>query len=114
MQLVDLAVSVFKLRGQLRDLCFVVSDHAMEVVEFCFYGEACVVFWIVGELLDEAVDLCEFLLVVLPLEEEGVLLEEEEVDPVEPLEVLVGGVDELVIIALHQSKLYKSSQFIKL
>jgi hypothetical protein len=53
---------------------------------------------IFAELFDQSLHLLDLLLVLLLLQEKGVLFEQEKVDSVQSFEVVIGCVDELVAV----------------
>ena len=73
----------------------------MEMVELWFDGEVTEIVRCGCKGGNELIDLCYFLLVLFLFQEEGVLFEKEEVDIVEAFEVVVWGVDVLVVLVLH-------------
>jgi hypothetical protein len=73
----------------------------MQIVEFCLDAEMRMTLRLLLELLDEFIDLDDFFLILYLFKVKSVFLEEEEVDPVETLEIIVGGVYEFVVLVLH-------------
>lgn len=96
-------VSGFEFRLQVSYLFFVFEDDFVEKVELCLYAKLGIFGRLLFELVNEGVDFCDFFLVLSFFEEESVFFKEEQVDPVEAFEVVVGCVEELVVFVLHDS-----------
>ncbi len=58
-------------------------------------------FWIFRKLFDEFINFIDLFFVLLFLQKQRMLLQKQQIDAIQPFKVIIGGINELVIIALH-------------
>lgn len=82
----------------MADLFFIHLDDLMQILELSLDCKMRMFIRIFGEFLDQLIHLFYFFLVLLFLEEKSVLFQQEQVDAIQSLEIVVGGVNELVAV----------------
>ena len=102
-ELFDHVIGGLKLGAQVADLPLVHFYDPVQVLELCLDRKMCMLIGILAELSDQSLHLLNLLLVLLLLQEKGVLFEQEKVHSVQSFEVVIGCVDELVAV-VHDGK----------
>lgn len=82
----------------MTDLLFIHLDDLMQILELSLDCKMRMFIGVLGELLDQFIHLFYFLLILFLLEEKSVLFQQEQVDAIQSLEIVVGGINELVAV----------------
>lgn len=82
----------------MADLLFIHLDDLMQILELSLDGQMWMFIRVLGELVDQLIHLVYFLLVLLLLEEKSMLFQQEQVDAIQSLEIVIGGINELVAV----------------
>lgn len=88
-ELTDHAVCLLQLGTKMADLFLIHFDDLMQVLKLSLHRQMRMLFRIIRKFLNQFINLIDFLLVLLLLEQKGMLFEQKQVHSVQPLEVLV-------------------------
>lgn len=86
----------------MTDLFFIHLDDFMQIFELSFNGQMWMYIRVFSEFFDQPIHLFYFLLILLFLKQKSVLFQQKQVDAIQSLEIVVGGINELIAV-VHSS-----------
>jgi hypothetical protein len=77
----------------------------MQILKLSLDSEMRMPIWFFSELFDQLIHLFDFFLILFLLKQESMLFQQKQVNSIQPLEVVVGSIHELIAV-VHQSLFY--------